>query len=191
MKKKETKNTYCLDDDFTDESWDGIALLIFHSVAPNYAFVDDLNHLYDLDLHRIDDLQLETDSTWPLFTHYDSLHQLHYYLVERPANGGAAAQLWTAGHKMLIVLGQQAAETVENIHREFCEASAPDDPSDIIASRHSALLDELRSNFTTTTIVDPSSTPPLKGKALREYNDLLDLTNSILDTLDIKYICDI
>jgi hypothetical protein len=191
MKKKETKNTLSLDPDLFDDQQEDLAMLLFHSVAPSYAFVDDLNHLYNIRLSRIDDLQLN-DAHWPLFIHHDSLHQLHYYLVERPVSTNSAAPFWTIGHKMLIILGQMAADTAQAIHREFSNASTPDDPDDIIAANHVALLDEMRSNFTTTTLLSPSTPPPstLRGKALRDYNELFDLIDAILDTLDIKYICD-
>ena len=190
MKKKETKNTLSLDPEFYDDQREDIAMLLFHSVAPSYAFVDDLNHLYNMRLSRIDDLQLN-DAAWPLFIHHDPLRQLYFYLIERPASANTNAPFWTIGHKMLIIIGQLAASTAETIHREFCNASTPDDPDDIIAASHAALLDEMRSNFTTTPLLNPSAPPPstLRGKALRDYNDLFDLTDVILDTLDIKYIC--
>lgn len=189
---KNTKNTLSLDLDLEDDRWEGIALLMFHSVTPSYAFVDDLNHLYDLGMARIEDLVIE-GVQWPLFTHNDPLRQLRYYLVERPTAAATSAPFWTPGHKLMILIGQLAGQTAESIHNEFTLSGRPDDPDDIIAARHAELLDDLRSNFTTTTLLDPTAPPPpsLRGKALRDYNALFDIADTILETLDVKYISDI
>lgn len=186
------KNTITLDIDLESDSHDGSALLLFHSIAPNYAFVDDLNHLYNLRLSRIDDLLLD-DTPYPHFTYYDSLHQLQYNLLERPLTANAIAPLWSPGHKMLIITGQLAVQTATNIHNEFNNAPSVPPEDDFIAARHLAILDQLRSNFTTTTLLDPLAAPPstLRGKALRDYNDLFTMADTILDTLDIKYFSDI
>mgnify|MGYP006872978158 CR=1 FL=1 len=182
------KNTITLDLDPQAGRWDGIALILFHSIAPNYAFVDDLNHLYNLRLSRIEDLELN-DLQWPLFSFNDTLRHLRYFVIERPASTTGAAPMWTPGHKMMILIGQQAEQQAKTIHDEFSSATTPDDPNDIIAAQHTKLLDNIRSDFTTTTLLDPTAPPPasLRGKALRDYNDLFALADTIVETMDIKY----
>lgn len=169
---------------------DGVAMLMFHNVAPNYAFVDDLNHLYHLQLSRINDIPID-GANWPLFTYHDNLLKLSYYLVERPLGHEAPLAMWTAGHKLLIAIGDRAAATVDAIHNEFCSAVEGADPDDLLAAEHTRLLADLLGSFTTTTIVDPSAPAPaaLSKKAQRDRDALCDLIDEILDYIDVENIC--
>ena len=75
MKKK---NIYERDWDDSEPLATDVAFLLFHSVAPNYAFVDDLNKLYGLALRRTDDIA-RGERSWPLFIYHDPL--LHLSLM--------------------------------------------------------------------------------------------------------------
>ena len=185
-------NVFTLECDEDMRPRENTELILFHSVAPSYAFVDDLNKLYSLSLHRLDDMRPDSsDLQWPLFAHYDPHSHLHYYLAERPV-GSTGAPFWTAGHKLLIILGERALLMADTIEADF--NSSPDSiaPTDIIALMHCEMLDRLRNDFTTITRLAPSSDPPpsLKGKALREYNELQNLVDCVLDYIDLKYISD-
>ena len=187
MKKK---HIYELDWDDSEPLATDVAFLLFHSVAPNYAFVDDLNKLYGLALRRTDDIALG-ERSWPLFIYHDPLLHLDYHLIERPPLSGSTAPMWTEGHKLLIVKGERAVTTVATIHDEFCTATPSADPSDLLAIQHTDLLESLRSSFTTTTLIDPSATLPASTskKTQRDYTSLCNLLEEILDCLDMENIC--
>lgn len=167
-----------------------VAMLMFHNVAPNYAFVDDLNHLYNLQLGRINDMPLD-GANWPIFTYHDSLFKLSYYLIERPLGHETPISTWTAGHKLLIVIGDRAGSVVEAIHNEFCSATSTADPTDLLAAEHANLLADMLGSFTTTTIIDTSAPAPagISKKAQREYDALCNLIDEILDYIDVENIC--
>ena len=62
------KQTFKLDIEFDSDPFEDLAFLFFHSTDPNYAFADDLNHLYGLTLTRVDDMPL-LDAAWPVYTY--------------------------------------------------------------------------------------------------------------------------
>lgn len=171
---------------------DDTQLILFHSVTPNYAFADDLNKLYSLHLCRIDDMQLFPDlPKWPLFTFYDPYFHLRYYLTERPI-GSPNITHWTIGHKLLIIIGDRADDMARTILTDFSTPSNTANPTDLITAQHNRQLDLLRNNFTTLTPIATTPTPPptLKGKALREYKELHDTIDTLLDYLELNYISD-
>lgn len=186
-------NKYELEADWSTPETDDLALLMFHSVAPHFSFINDLNHLYDFHLSRIEDMELFPDTpAWPLFSSYDPLKQLRCMVAERPAHDSPTAPFWTPGHKLMLLRGPVAAETATAIHLDFASSGPAPDPSDLIATAHRALLDEVRADFTTTTLIPPDCNPPatLKGKALRDYRELYDLIYTIIDYIDIHFIPD-
>ncbi len=180
------KTVYELEWDEDDEQLNDVAFLLFHSVAPSYAFVDDLNKLYGLGLSRIGDMPLY-EALWPMFSQHDALHRIDYYIVERPTSCDDATTLWTPGHKMLIVKGEGAQQCVEAIHEEFCSARPADDPTDLLATEHAERLAAMLASFTTTTIVAPEAllSPTLSKKAQREQGALRRMLDDILDYLDM------
>lgn len=187
MKKK---TIYELDWDEGESLFDDVSLLLFHSIAPSYAFVDDLNKLYHLSFCRVNDMELQ-GMKWPLFICHDNMMKLNYYLVERPLNSELNSTIWTEGHKLLIVKGDRSETVVDEIHHEFCSSAINHDPADLLAMEHLELLNSLRSNFTTTTIINPSI--PLGAssskKMQRDYNNFCDLLSQILDYIDMEIIC--
>lgn len=183
MKKKPVLT---LDPDLAMPDYEGFAFLLFHTEAPSYVFVDDLNRLYGFALTRTEDMQLH-EACWPMFTYYDPKLRLHHYLVERPAGSGSAA--WPGGHKLLIVRGDAATNVVESIHEEFSAAPPPVDPTDLLAQEHNRLLENFHESFTLTTHIDPTAdTSTLSRKAQREQAELFALLNDILDYFDIHRV---
>ncbi|MBQ9417388.1 MAG: hypothetical protein IJU19_02275 [Bacteroidales bacterium] len=164
-------------------------LLLFHSIAPTYAFADDLNKLYSLELCREPDMALaESLAPWPLFAFHDRHLRLQYYLAERP-NDGTDIPQWPAGHKLLIIQGDRAANAARSIADDFASSPAPSDSLNLLDSHHRQLLNQLQSNFTTLTPipVDPTPPPSLKGRTLRWHRELHATIDSILDYLDLHY----
>ena len=186
MKKK---TIFELDCDDSECQYDNVAFLLFHSVAPSYAFVDDINKLYGLNLSRIEDMNLYGQQ-WPLFSDRDKMMKLDYYLVEKPLQANICEALWTSGHKLLIVKGDRSAAIVNTIHNEFCSINDEHDPADILAEEHALLLNNMRSSFTTTTCIDPSQPlpPSLSKKSQRDYNVLCNILEEVLDYIDIEII---
>lgn len=181
--KKKTTLTLDLDDEMPD--FEGYAFLLFSSTTPSYVFVDDLNRLYGLHLTRTADMELQ-QQLWPLFCYCDTLARTHYYLVERPASSTSAA--WQAGHKMLILRGEDADAKADAIHCEFGSAVPPADPADLLAAEHYTLLENFLSAFTLTQRIDPLAVPDttLSRKAQKEQADLNTLLTDIVDYIDVK-----
>ena len=188
MKKK---NILELDWDDGESLYDDVSFLLFHSVAPSYAFVDDLNKLYHLNLCRTHDMTLD-GKEWPLFTDCDNMMKLDYYLVEKPIAADDGSSFWTGGHKLLIVKGDRAKALVDRIHDEFSSPADSYDETDLLAREHAELLESLRGGFTTTTRITPSLPPSvtLSRKAQRDYNALCHMLEQILDYIDMEKICD-
>ena len=182
MKKK---TTLTLDPDDSMPDFEGCAFLLFGSTTPSYVFVDDLNRLYDLGLKRADDMTIH-DARWPLFTHYDALTRLHYYLIERPA--GSTSSSWPSGDKMLIVRGEGADRAADNIHNEFRNARRPDDPTDLLATEHYTLLEGFLAAFTVTNRIDPTAEIDnlMSRKAQKEQSELTALLTDIVDYIDME-----
>lgn len=134
-----------LDDESPFEDW---SFLLFHTSLPSYALADSLNRLYDYRLTRIDDLQLVAAS-WPLYTFEDPVAHLKYFLLERPA----AATAWEKGDMLLVVGGENAAMETESVYEDFTDPGVPD-PTDLLATEHAALLDELLAGFTMVSPID-------------------------------------
>ena len=175
------KNIYTLDTD--DQPIDDIAYLLFHNTDPGYIFADSINHLYDLHLCRTDDLPL-LQQQWPFYTYADTLGQLHYYLVERPAAAPASAT-WGPSEKLLIIKGDCAPEQAQLIYEDFSDPVTPS-PDDLLAHSHAAIRDEMIAGLTVVNILDLSA-PPLENantKAARDRNTLQRLCNSILEYIE-------
>ena len=181
--KKKTTLTLDLDDAMPD--FDGYAFLLFGSSSPSYVFVDDLNRLYGLGLTRVSDIMMN-DVQWPLFTYYDALTHLHYYLVERPA--GSTSTAWPSGDKMLIVRGEGADSRADGIHNEFRNAPQPDDPTDLLAAEHYDMLESFLAAFTVTRRIDPTAEadPTMSRKTQKEPADLAATLADIVDYIDMK-----
>ena len=118
--------------------------------------------------------------SWPLFTYCDPLQQLNYYLIERPMGSGTLAPHWGAGHKMLLLQGQNAKEVAEHIYREFNSIPTGED------SERTEILNSLLQSFMPVSIYEQHpSTPPSK-KSAKERAELEDLFALVLDYLDLN-----
>lgn len=172
------KHQFTLDEpaiDFSD-----VAFLSILSSTPDYALVDDLNHLYDLALHRIDDAVVG-EHALPLYVHGDAMRHLDYYLV---------ALAPVAEGYLLIVRGSSCREVLSAIEGDFSAAVAEPHPADLPAVRRHAILSRYQSAFTPVSVVeftpaeiDEASRPgrhTLKGRVL-----LADIFARILDHLDL------
>ena len=125
-------------DDFGDDN-ENLAYIFFHTTVPGYVFVDDLNHLYQLSLSRLDDLQLEGQG-WPLYTYHDSLQMVDYYLIERPTSSAATASHWAPGHKMMILKGERATDIAKFICEDFSTPPPLPDHNNPAVTEHHEIL---------------------------------------------------
>ncbi|MBO4586786.1 MAG: hypothetical protein J5677_03090 [Bacteroidales bacterium] len=159
--------------------FEDIAFLFFHTDEPNYAFADDLNHLYNLNLARTTDMEL-AGAQWPLFLYHDSLQQLNYYLIERPQGSGNNALHWGLGHKLLLIQGPSAQESAECIYQEF---NAPPSAED---TKRNAILNTLMGSFMPVSLYDQNPPATMSKKNAKERAEMEDLFVSILDFLDLN-----
>ena len=177
------KQVLRLDLDDSASDFDGYAFMLFHTLEPGYAFVDDLNRLYGYALTRIEDLQLH-ETLWPLYTYDNTLERMRLFLVEKPAAERMMPR-WGAGQKLLIARGDDARECLERVYNDFLSSPATPQPGNLAAQRRFDILSQFQQNFTTVTLLDPDAPPPQAPKAVRERNETRQLLLAILDYLDI------
>lgn len=163
--------------------FDDTAFVSIITEMPAYALVDDLNHLYDLSLHRTDDVQFDDIEPLPLYRYSNPLRHLHYWLTELHGD--------TNGY-LLIVQGSECNEVAQAISDDFNGADIPPHPADLPAVRRYEILSRYRSQFTVVSIVDFSSADldvasrkklPVKANA---HVVRADLFARILDFIDIN-----
>ena len=175
------------DDPFVD-----LALILFHTTAPNYTFVDDLNHLYRLRLARREDFTLDSDA-YPLFSYYDTLRQLSYHLIERPAQLSSSrtplATLWSPLQKLLFIQGEGASEVSDSILGDFTVLPPTPPTDDLAATARHNILAAFHTAFTPVTVLDPSAPlpPDASRKAQRQHSELQQLVTSILQYFDLHH----
>ena len=154
-------------DDFGDDNED-LAYLFFHTACPGYVFVDDLNHLYDLALSRENDLDLNEQ--------------------KRPTVGSGVASHWAPGHKMMILKGENAAETAEVISNDFGTPPPQPDTCNPAEMERYDILTSYQQAFTPVNIYDIHAPVSTSKKTLKERTELENLFNTILDLLDLSGI---
>ena len=183
------KQTFKLDIEFDSDPFEDLAFLFFHSTDPNYAFADDLNHLYGLALTRVDDMPL-LDAAWPVYTYRNTLRQLNYYLIERPVVSGNTALHWGHLHKLLLLQGQDAEETARAIYRDF--TTLPDADPQTQNSERNDIITNFQQSFASVTLYDtqlPDGAQPQR-KTLRERAELENLFTAIIDHFDLQLLDD-
>lgn len=184
MKKEKTnKRTLVLDVD-EPSAFEDMAFLLFHTTVPNYAFVDDLNHLYGLSLSRTADIEL-MNSMWPMFTYRDPLRHLTYHLIERPTTSAPGVPHWGFGEKLLLVKGACAEETATYICNDFSMGASASHLDDLRAASHASILDYYQQSLTSITLYDPLSQLPTSKKNARERVELEALLADIADNIDL------
>lgn len=184
--KNGKKHTLVLEFDDEPSAFEDTAFLLFHTPVPNYAFVDDLNHLYNLSLSRTDDIELMGDP-WPMFTFRDPLRQLTYYLIERPATSTLGVKHWGPLGKLLLVKGLNANESASDIHDDFTAANNTD-PQSPKSELHSNILEYYQQSLTAVTLYDPQLQQPPSKKVAKERAELETLLAAIVDNLDLSGI---
>ncbi len=152
----------------------GWAFVHFHTATPGYILADTLNRLYNLRLHRIDDMQVD-DTPWPLFRHEDPVRHLIYFLTASPT-----------GDKLLIVKGERADDEARFIQTDFSQP-ATDDDGDLLAREHAQLLDRLLATFTVASRLD-FDTPPSNRRAAKERTALQQLLNTMLTYIEQQHL---
>lgn len=183
---------FTLDNEPEEISFDNLAVVLFHSQAPNYTFVDDLNHLYGLTLSREDDMPLDTLS-YPHYSYRDPMRQLSYHLLERPLHHSAThhastLSLWQPLHKLLLIQGDNAHAMADMIAGEFSTLPAAPPTDDLAATARYRLLQAFHADFTPVSLLDPAAPlpPNASAKARRERNDIKQLLSSILQYFDLS-----
>ena len=180
------KHTVVLDFDDEPSSFDDIAILFFRTDTPNYLFADDLNHLYQLALSRIDDLVFpntpQDSPGLPLYTFHNQLEYLDYYLVDL-STLQASTQT-----KLLIIRGEATDDTVQNILRDFNEPPAAADPHNIELLHRNDILLAYQQALTSVSLYDPQPPVGLSKKAAKERQELDNLLTSILDLIDLQHL---
>ena len=166
---------YTFDLEPEEDPFHGLALILFHTSAPNYTFVDDLNHLYRLRLARREDMELDSDH-YPLYSYRDPMRHLTYHLIERPAQLSAShsplTTLWSPLQKLLFIQGEYATEA-----------------DDLAAATRHNILAAFHTAFTPVTALDPSAPlpPDASRKAQRQHTEMKQLVTSILQYFDLHY----
>lgn len=180
-------------------SFDNLAVVLFHSQAPNYTFVDDLNHLYSLSLSREDDMPLDTLS-YPHYSYRDTLRQLSYHLLERPNSPSpddhhskfkiqiSNFTFWQPLHKLLLIQGDNAQAMADRIAGEFTVLPPAPAADDLAATARYRLLEDFHASFTPVSLLDPAAPlpPNATAKSRRERNDIKQLLTSILQYFDLS-----
>ena len=181
------KQVLRLDPDDTEPDLDEYVFMLFHTQEPGYAFVDDINRLYNFTLARIEDMQLH-ESEWPLYTYRDSLRKIEFFLVEKPAAAERLMPRWGVGQKLLIARGEDARMCLEKILNDFLEMPRLPDTGDLAAQQRYNILTTFQQSFTTVTLLDIDDDTALPPKAARERSDTRQLLAAMLDYLDINRI---
>ncbi|MBR1766045.1 MAG: hypothetical protein IJ745_03265 [Bacteroidales bacterium] len=180
---------YALDPDPEAPPLQNLALILFHTQAPNYAFVDDLNHLYQLRLSRQTDLAIATPG-WPHYAFNDLLNKISYHFVERPLTHSDTHTVpippfWPPLHKMLFIIGDFSQSIADRMLDEFSLLPPEPDPIDLAASARHAILRTLHQDFTPVSSIDINSQlpPSASKKAQREYAENQQFLFSIVDLI--------
>lgn len=173
-----------LDLDEEVSPFEGFAFLLFHTATPNYAFVDDLNHLYELALARTDDIEIMGEP-WSMFTYRDPLWQLTYHLIERPSTAATGVTHWGPAEKLLMIKGLNADEIATHICDDFTASHPTGDRTDSRDADHAAILEYYQQSLTAVTLYDPLDQQPASKKAAKERAELEALLADIADSLDL------
>ena len=175
-----------------DDPFQDLAIILFHTSAPNYTFVDDLNHLYHFRLARKEDMELYS-CNHPLFSYHDPLRHLTYHLIERPAHplpaNAPLATLWSPTHKLLLIQGEDAQRQADLIVGEFSVLPPTPPADDIAATTRHQILSNFHATFTPVSTLHPGAelSPTASRKARREHADLQQLVTSILQYFDLHH----
>ena len=173
-------------EDFEEPEHD-YAYLLFLTDIPCFAFIDELNHLYNLSLTRMNDLTLY-GALWPFYYYHDTMSHLRYFFIERPNSSNNNASGWSPGHKLLIIKGEDAIREIGSIYDDFTTPPAPPDPLDRLAmQRHQQLL-TLYESFIPVSLLNLDSPTPLARKAAKEFTELQHLIYSLTDQFDINML---
>ena len=173
---------YKLDPIDLEDDLEGWAFLHFHTSLPSYAFADILNQLYDFQLHRIDNLDID-GTQWPLFHHIDTVAHLKYYLLERPP----AAPIWNTGDMILVMSGDTAQLAAERLYADLSTPTQPN-PTDLLALQHAELQEQLFSAFTIASTLSFSDNPSLSRKAQKERTSVQQYCNLIIEAFEKRYL---
>lgn len=200
MKKRIVYKLSVDDDDSLD-----IAYLLFHTSEPGYIFVDNINRLFQYNLHRIDDMPfpppIDKDSQagkqantqaikqptpYPFYTHSDSVGHKQYFLIEKPATASPSGS-WQPSDKLLIIKGEDAILEAESIYDDFTDPLQAS-PDDILAIQHAELRDQMLEAFTVVNLLDFSSSIPANSRAARERATLEQHCNLILSYIERNHL---
>lgn len=178
---------YILDWDDDMPQYDDMVFLLFHTSIPSYAFADDLNRLYHLGLARQEDLDLE-GCHWPYYRYRDPMAKLTYLLVERPAGSGTTAPHWHEGHKMLMILGENADRRARYLCDDFSAPPSSAPATDLVGEERSRILDSYQQELVSVSTFTLGETPetPLPRKAAKERAELESLAMNLQDCLDAR-----
>lgn len=161
--------------DFSD-----VAFLSILTDTPDFALADDLNHLYDLSLQRVDDAVVG-DRSLPLYVCSDVMRHLHYALV---------ALSPVAEGFLLLVRGSSCRDVVEAVEHDFFTRPDAPHPSELPAVRRCAILARYQDaltpvsivTFTDDEIAEASDTD--RRRSFKGRVALADLFARLLDHLD-------
>ncbi len=162
--------------DFSD-----VAFLSILTDTPDFALADDLNRLYDIALHRVDDAQFD-DLSLPLYHHADPMRHLDTFLLRlTPAAEGF----------LLLFRGSSCREAAAAVERDFVTPPSEPHPADLPAVRRHSILVRYQSAFTPVSLVEFADEELAVAAApgrrtLRGRPALADLFARILDTLDLR-----
>ncbi len=158
------------------------AFLSIVTQVPDFMLADDLNHLYDLRLHRIDDLP---NFNYPSYLSDDICHSpLVYRLLHMVGSD-------LSGFLLIVTGSWRAKSVVKQIGDEFNAPNGSPSPYDLPEQDRQSILHRYRSSFSMVSEVtftedelQQASFPgrrTLKGRAA-----LADQYARILDAIDLS-----
>lgn len=123
-------------------TFEDTAVLMFRTSYINYQFVMGLNKAYQLQLSRVDDLDLN-GVPYPCFSWGDEYGHLAYVVIERSATN-PTDRIFDFYDKMLLVRGFRSWEIQDNIFRDINEGMAEPPSSELLEHRRWVLANSFK-----------------------------------------------
>lgn len=126
-------------------SFEDTAVLMFRTSYLNYQFVMGLNKTYQLQLSRVDDLDLN-DIPYPCFSYNDEYGHLAYVVIERSASY-PGDRIFEYYDKMLLVRGFRSWEIQNHIFLDINEGKVEPPSSELLEHRRWVLANSFKKDI--------------------------------------------
>jgi len=130
---------HLIDPTFT---FDDTAVLMFRTNYRNYQFIMELNKAYQLELARIEDIDID-GTLYPCFSYYDEYSRLAYVMIERSMTD-ASDHVFEYYDKMLLVRGRDSWVFQKQIYTNAVENLPEPEPADLLDHRRWVLANQFK-----------------------------------------------